>query len=342
MPHLRFTRDKRGYENTYVVHAVRRRGKSRQRILYWFRTPPNVRVGRAALDEGAIRTLEEQNPEIGFDWTKILEAQRPPAPAEPGGRRRRPRREVEKPAQAKAPRRTRGARRRAAAAAPAGAPTTPAEAVARAATAPADEARPAPEPPELPAGVEAGSDRSEGPAVVPESETEESDAAEQAAALVPVTVYHGGADVLVTPAGGGPRVSPIEARLGSEQLGRVRARYAEILARITERAGEDPARLDELRQAADLLNPDGWVTDAEIEAGLRQFDTRLGEIRRVLGIKRRRRSRRGGRRRRSGERGRSGGPGPAGPGSEASNSLAADDGAAAGEESEGGWDDTDE
>ncbi|MGH9147166.1 MAG: hypothetical protein ACRD1Q_10685, partial [Vicinamibacterales bacterium] len=77
---MRFTRDKRGYENTYVVHSGRRRGKARQRILYWFRTPPNVRVGRAALDEDAIRLIEENNPDIEFDWSKILEAQPPAAP----------------------------------------------------------------------------------------------------------------------------------------------------------------------------------------------------------------------------------------------------------------------
>ena len=61
---MRFTRDKRGYENTFVVHAEggRRRGKPRARILYWFRTPPGVRIGRAALDEAAIRLIEEHNP----------------------------------------------------------------------------------------------------------------------------------------------------------------------------------------------------------------------------------------------------------------------------------------
>ncbi len=75
MPFLRFTRDKRGYETTSLVHAARRDGRSRQRILYWFRTPPGVKVGRPALDEEAIRWIEEQNPDIEFDWPKILEAQ---------------------------------------------------------------------------------------------------------------------------------------------------------------------------------------------------------------------------------------------------------------------------
>ena len=136
------------------------------------------------------------------------------------------------------------------------------------------------------------------PTAAPAAE-EMAETADQAPASVPVTVYHGGADVLVASAvAETPRVPAVEAHLGSEQLGRLRARHAEILARITERAGSDPVRLEALRRAAEALNPDSWVTDAEITAGLQHFDARLGEIRRVLGVKRRRRSRRGGRRRR--------------------------------------------
>src|SRR5580765_3424990 len=49
----------------------RRRGKG-PRLLYWFRTPPGVRVGRAPIDEAAIRLLEQHNPDVQFDWTRIL------------------------------------------------------------------------------------------------------------------------------------------------------------------------------------------------------------------------------------------------------------------------------
>ena len=92
---MRFARDKRGYETTSLVHATRRQGRSRQRILYWFRTPPGVKVGRPALDEEAIRWIEEHNPDIEFDWQKILEAQplgTPPAdePRSRRGRRDKP------------------------------------------------------------------------------------------------------------------------------------------------------------------------------------------------------------------------------------------------------------
>lgn len=256
MPHLRFTRDKRGYENTYVMHSARRRGRARPRILYWFRTPPNIRVGRAALDEEAIRAIEECNPDIAFDWNKILEAQPTagPAPVEPSERRRRPRASRVPPAQI-----------------PHALPPKEAQVPIGS----------------VPAADVVASEAMEGPEIEPP-------------ALVPVTVYHGGADVLVAEAADALRLSPVEARLGSEQLSRIRARHAEILARITERVGSDPLRLEDLRRAAELLNPDAWVTDEEIAGGLQHFDARLGEIRRALGIKRRRRSRRGGRRRRHG------------------------------------------
>jgi hypothetical protein len=79
---LRFSRDKRGYENIYLVHTQTRRGKTpRQRILYWYRTPPGVRVGRPPFDEEARRRIEAQNPDLTFDWPTIVATPIPP-PAE--------------------------------------------------------------------------------------------------------------------------------------------------------------------------------------------------------------------------------------------------------------------
>ena len=95
---MRFTRDKRGYETTSLVHAGRHNGRSRQRILYWFRTPPGVKVGRPALDEDAIRWIEEHNPDIEFDWPRILQAQPPAAPPAEDARGRRPKRDRPRPA----------------------------------------------------------------------------------------------------------------------------------------------------------------------------------------------------------------------------------------------------
>lgn len=72
MPFLRFSRDKRGYEHTYLVQATNRRGKPiRPRILYWYRTPPGVKLGRVPFDEEVRRTLEAQNPGITFDWDAL-------------------------------------------------------------------------------------------------------------------------------------------------------------------------------------------------------------------------------------------------------------------------------
>ncbi len=61
-----------------MVHSERRRGKSRSRILYWFRTPPGVRVGRVALDEKVTREIEALNPSIEFDWPRIIKGQGEP------------------------------------------------------------------------------------------------------------------------------------------------------------------------------------------------------------------------------------------------------------------------
>ena len=75
------------------MYASRDRRRAEPRILYWFRTPPHVRVGRAALDEEAIRSIEEHNPDLTFDWTRILKAKPPPPPVEESeyDRRRRER-----------------------------------------------------------------------------------------------------------------------------------------------------------------------------------------------------------------------------------------------------------
>ena len=91
-------------------------------------------------------------------------------------------------------------------------------------------------------------------------------------------------------------VMPVEQAIGREDLTRLRARYAELLARIAERGG-DAARIDALRAEAEALNPDAWVTEEETRLGIAAFEPKLQELRAALGLRRRRRSRRGGRRR---------------------------------------------
>ncbi|HKY21129.1 MAG TPA: hypothetical protein VJM31_07920 [Vicinamibacterales bacterium] len=237
MPFLRFSRDKRGYETTSLVHAGRRQGRSRQRILYWFRTPPGVKVGRPALDETAIRWIEENNPDIEFDWPKILEAKPLPAPSDDQRQRRR---------------RDKPDRRRAA---------TP-QAV-----------RPLVPPPGE-------------PTVNPEESIPEEELVE---ALQQLAQSTGEPDVDVPS-------SPIEHAVGKQDLTRLRARYAELLMRITERGG-DATRVESLRAEAEALNPDRWVTEEETRKGLAEFEAKLRDLRAALGLRRRHRSRRGGRRR---------------------------------------------
>ncbi|HEY2906719.1 MAG TPA: hypothetical protein VGJ29_12535 [Vicinamibacterales bacterium] len=49
-------------------------------MLYWFRTPPNVRVGRGPFDPAAQRALELQYPDVAFDWQKLIDTPVPPPP----------------------------------------------------------------------------------------------------------------------------------------------------------------------------------------------------------------------------------------------------------------------
>jgi hypothetical protein len=79
--HLRVTRDQRGFEHTFLVRTVQRGGKTQTRILYWFRSPVEVRVGRTALDEEALRAIETSHPGRAFSWERIRESR--PAAAEP-------------------------------------------------------------------------------------------------------------------------------------------------------------------------------------------------------------------------------------------------------------------
>jgi hypothetical protein len=72
VPFIRYSRDKRGYETTVVQHAYRSaQGSQRSRVLYMFRTPSNLRVGRRSLDEEVMEALEHTHPDLAFDWTTL-------------------------------------------------------------------------------------------------------------------------------------------------------------------------------------------------------------------------------------------------------------------------------
>jgi hypothetical protein len=95
VPFLRVIRDKRGYETTYLLHWYREGGRQHSRILYVFRTPGGVRVGRTPLEADVLREIERQHPEIEFDWTVVRENQQIVEPAVEQRRRRPKREEVE-------------------------------------------------------------------------------------------------------------------------------------------------------------------------------------------------------------------------------------------------------
>ena len=48
-----------------------RRGKSRTRVLYWYRTPPNVKVGVSRSTTRCAARSKRRIPDVAFDWHKI-------------------------------------------------------------------------------------------------------------------------------------------------------------------------------------------------------------------------------------------------------------------------------
>jgi hypothetical protein len=209
-------------------------------VLYWFRTPPGVKVGRAALDEEAIRLIEQLNPGIEFDWTRILKGQgAPPTEARPPvkARRQRPDSRRSQPSQTSAPSK-------------------------------------AVQPPDT---VPVGTRTAETSSVAAEPEPAVQSGAGPTEELAQEVL----ASEIPTPA---------HAKVGAEGVQRLRARYAEILARISERTA-DPLRREELKLQADRLDPDAWVTGEDVVQGLEQYESVFASLREVVGQKRRRRRR---------------------------------------------------
>jgi hypothetical protein len=64
-----------------------------------------------------------------------------------------------------------------------------------------------------------------------------------------------------------------------------------VLARITEKI-TNPVQSEQLKASAERLNPDTWVTDAEVVAGLEAYETVFDSLRGVVGRRRKRRRRR--------------------------------------------------
>jgi hypothetical protein len=229
VPFLRLARDHRGYETTVLLHVPH--PGDRPRVLYWYRSAPGVRVGRPALDEDAIRTIEDQHPEIDFDWPHILEV----GAASIIEVERRPERGRARGAEGEHPRR-KGERGRDQS------PAVP----AAAASEPVEPFEPLPE-------IEAAS------ADQPIDNGEEEDAAEQPAHAP---------DILAE-------------LVGREIATRLRARYAEITARIHQLPADEVTRAA-WHARAEPLNPNSWLTPHEILKGVSHADELFDALRREL------------------------------------------------------------
>lgn len=240
MPFLRLTRDRRGTENTFLLHADR--PGDRPKLLYWYRTAPGIILGRAPLDEDAIRTIEDQHPEIDFDWPAILalsevmtpEDEAPAKSRQPEGRRQRPRDQQRD-----------GGQRRRPDLPPAAAHASP-EVSADNVSDHGDE------------GIEELAD----PVIEAEMGIEPEALADEA----PVPRHTHGL---------------LEELVGREIATRLRARYAELSARIHERHA-DVADRDRWMARAASLNPDMWLTPEAVLEGVRRADALFDSLRTEL------------------------------------------------------------
>ena len=252
-----------------------------------------MRVGRAAIDEDAIRLLERHNPDVQFDWPRLMKEAAPePAPRRyrdgregregRDGREGRERRERREPRGGQRPRPMETS---AVAVPPLQTPDAAEEmqALAEAAEARATEHAAALSA-EL-AEAETSDFRATEYAEATEQQATESaeDTEQQAANRAPANPE---------PENLGTRepenLSAAALRLGADGVIRLRARYLDIVARLDEKPLEDAARA-ELRAAAERLNPDTWRTADEVALALEQYETVFESLRTVVGRHPRRR-----------------------------------------------------
>lgn len=230
MPFLRLTRDRRGFENTFLMHADR--PGDRPRLLYWYRTAPGLVQGRAALDEDAIRAIEDQHPDIDFDWPAILalrEVMTPEdeAPARPP--QQQPRREKRQRGRDRD--RDRDARPR------------------ERSEAPADRAS-------APDVVSADESSSEPDAMEPASAREEPGESRRDEPMEPRAAAESGL---------------VDELAGREIAARLRARYADIAARIDALEVDGDVR-DAWFRRAETIDPDAWDSPEAVLQGVSQAD----------------------------------------------------------------------
>ena len=258
MPFLRLTRDRRGFENTYLMHADR--PGDRPRLLYWYRTAPGILLGRAPLDEDAIRTIEEQHPDIDFDWPAILALSEVMTPEEEAPAPRRERK-VNKPQRQRERR-------------PETRPAEPAEQDE-------DEVR------ESAFAREDSGELRRDSADLPAEASPEAEAAEPDEPGEPAEhAHHTFPDEAQPDAEEEVARRPhtyglLEELVGREIATRLRARYSEIGARVHEQYADASVR-DAWMKRAEPLNPDWWLTPQAILDGVRQADGLFDRLRTEL------------------------------------------------------------
>jgi hypothetical protein len=250
VPFLRVIRDKRGYETTYLMHWYREGTRQRSRILYVFRSPGGVRVGRESLEPEILRDIEANYPDIAFDWKAVLDNKQIVETA-PEMRRPRKRRrsEDEGPAEPGSPKPHSGE------GGPKSHPSTSARGALSNVEGHSGEGGPRP-----PQGGEGGSKphRAEGG---PKPQGGE---------------------------GGRPAIpSAIEGATPDEQTAFLARWYPIVRDRIPQRTA-DPARREALLALAERMNPTAWTDADQIVAGLQQAGEALERLSRVFARRRRR------------------------------------------------------
>ena len=240
MPFLRLTRDRRGFENTFLMHADR--PGDRPRLLYWYRTAPGIALGRSPLDEDAIRTIEEQHPDIDFDWPAILALAEVMTPED----------EAPPPRPQQQQQRQQGKRQR-------GRDQRPQQQPSASSREQTDSAFAPESPEELPSGEGAA----ESPDAVRPAEDLESDEPSTAVEIPP------------------PRNLLVEELAGREIGSRLRARYAEIIARI-QALDVDGDVKDAWFKRAEVIDPETWMTPEQVLEGVRSADAQFEKLRSAL------------------------------------------------------------
>lgn len=230
----------------------------RPRLLYWYRTAPGIVLGRAPLDEDAIRTIEDQHPDIDFDWPAILALSEVMTPEEEAPAPRRERKAFKPQKQRERRPDTRVAAD---------------DADRNTATDDADDT-------DLNAAADDADNADLNTAA---DDADLNAAADQAVVEV---VKHEFPDEAQPDAE--EEIAPrphiyglLEELVGREIATRLRARYSEVAARVHEQYADASVR-DAWMKRAEPLNPDGWLTAVAILDGVRQADGLFDRLRSEL------------------------------------------------------------